>query len=133
MSTSPQVCLCREPFAAALAALPPMCAGVREQVRERLLGLASADRHELVNFSCGDSEISWEPPKSRSANQLAVGYSGRQASVTLLDRPGQPLVEREGDIAWSPLPLGLLAGRERNDETAELTPLDELYLHAREV
>lgn len=133
MSTSSQVCLCQEPFAAALAALPPMCAGVREQVRERLLGLASAHRHELVDFSFGDREISWQPPKDRRGHQLAVGYSGGEASVTLLDRLGQPLVAWEGDIAWSLLPLGWLAGRERNDETAELSPLDESYLHAREV
>jgi hypothetical protein len=116
-----------------MAALPPMSAGLREQVRERLLALASAHRHELVDFSFGDSEIFWAADHPRSQTELALGYRGQEVSVTLLDQLGQPLVEWEGAVARPLLELGRLAGRERNDETAELTPAAEQYLNAREV
>jgi hypothetical protein len=38
-----------------------------------------------------------------------------------------------GFLSFWLLELGRLAGRERNDESAELTPLDEQYLAERDV
>ncbi len=125
--------LADEPFVAAMKALPAMSAGLRELVRERLLKLAGADRSEAVDFAFGDSEIYWRSPGAGPDGLLAEGYRGHQISVTLRDQIGDPLVEWEGDVAFSLLELGRLAGRERNDESAELTPLDEQYLAERKV
>lgn len=124
--------LADEPLAAAMRALPPMAAGTRELVRERLWKLASADRGECVDFTFGDSEIYWHTPGAKSSRPLAAGYRGREISVTLFDRLGDPLVEWEEDVAWSLLSLGRLVGRERNDETAELDAFDEIYLREKE-
>jgi hypothetical protein len=125
--------LADEPFVAAMKALPAMSAGVRELVRERLLKLAGADRSEAVDFSFGDSEIYWRSPGAGPDDLLAEGYRGEGISVTLRDQMGEPLVEWEGDVACSLLELGRLVGRERCDESAELTPLDEQYLAEMEV
>jgi hypothetical protein len=125
--------LADEPLAAAMRALPPMAAGTRELVRERLWMLTSADRGECVDFTFGDSEIYWYTPGAKSSRPLAEGYYGREISVTLFDRLGDPLVEWEETVAWSLLALGRLVGRERNDEAVDLDALDELYLAEREV
>jgi hypothetical protein len=131
---SETVSLETEPFAAAMNALAPMPEEPRRLVGERLLALADARRHEILDFSFGDKEVVWSSTgdASNRAERLAVSYDGYgKPSVTILDLAGDPLAEWEGEDAWPLLSLGRLAGRERNDETAELTPLDKRELSER--
>lgn len=73
--------LADEPLAAAMRALPPMAAGTRELVRERLWKLTSADRGECVDFTFGDSEIYWYTPGAKSPARWQRGITvGRSAS-----------------------------------------------------
>jgi hypothetical protein len=119
-----------------------------EQIGERLLALATSERGELVDFSFGDSELTWRAPGGWDVEEgdededededappnLGVGYDGGGgAEVSVLDENGKTLAKWEGEDAWPLLTLGRLHGRERNDESAELTPCDELYLAQREV
>jgi hypothetical protein len=123
--------LADEPFAAAIAALPPMADERRALVGERLLALAYAHRHEMVDFSFGDKEVVW--CSNGESEQLAMGYDGEEPSLTLLDPTGEPVAEWAGEDTWALLSLGRLAGRERNDSSVDLSPLDEVYLAQRDV
>lgn len=128
------IALSQEPFKAAIAALHALHAGTRETIRERLLRLAGAERRECHDFAFGDTEIFWVPQDWRFDHDFAVGYVGSGGpEVILFDDLGDRLMTWEGDVARELAGVGRLAGRERNDETAELNALDELWLAEREV
>jgi hypothetical protein len=116
------------PFTAAMQVQEPMTDRRRALVGARLLALAEADRHELMDFWLGDREIYWctGGTSHEDADEwLAIGYdNSTDVSVTLLDPSGEPFAEWEGDDARPLLSLGRPAGSLRHQVTAELARRD---------
>jgi hypothetical protein len=98
-----------EPFAKAMRWMPLGSPERCALIGERLLGLAEADRHELVD-GYGDTHMSWWPRAWRGRGlllpdpdpaPLATGFNAGAgcAELVLLGGDGEPLEKWEGPLA----------------------------------